>query len=113
MSIPKYISRVHNHFFECFTEHNRCIHCFDCIAFAIIFSQKEQLSNPKYIDSYAEIMFYKFLKSTIKKVCLRCGRGISFDQVKRYAEWILSLSSEDRDKLRKMIYAHAEFQHPL
>jgi len=111
MIIPKYICRIHKHFTECFVNEHHCINCFDCIAFAIIFCQKEQLSLP--IKTYEGVIFIKFIKSTITDIYLRCGRGISKDNAERYARWVLRLSNKERDRLRQVVLAHAELQHPL
>jgi len=111
MVIPEYVSQIHKYFGECFTKEDRCINCFDCIAFAILFCQKEELCFP--IKKYEAEIFIKFIKSSITKIYLRCGRGISKDEADRYAKWILRLSNEEREWLRRTtLLAHAELQRP-
>jgi NADH dehydrogenase/NADH:ubiquinone oxidoreductase subunit G len=38
MKIHKHVLQVIDHYIECWAE-NRCLHCGDCVAFALLFSE--------------------------------------------------------------------------
>ena len=118
MKIPKYVEKIHDYFDECYLNQKRCIHCYDCISFALIFAQKEKSYLPPQgvIFSTAdgnENTFIKFLCSTITKEYLRCNRGITYKIAYKYSKWLLRLSKEDKEQFRKNCLCHTELQEDL
>jgi len=114
---PKIVLDVIKHFGECYVAHDRCLHCNDCIAFALIYSETMQVRMPPPGVPYSvglghEWNFVKFLGSTIAKEYLPCPHALSYEKVKRFAWSLLRLSRGERARLRECLLCHSEFKEP-
>jgi len=115
--IPKHVIDIIQHYRECWEKANRCIHCGDCIAFALAFSENSELWLPPRGVPYSygdtgEHSFVKFLSSTISSAYLPCnyGRALSKKRIDRFAKALLRLPLEARKSIRSVTFlAHAEF----
>jgi len=114
--IPKMVHKVIKHYNRCYMEENRCIHCPDCIAFAIIFSEILELRMPPKGIPYAVPgtsyywIFTKFLGSSISKEYIPCERALEYEEVKKFAWALLRLPVDLRGDLRKSLICHSEFK---
>jgi len=113
--IPKIVKRVIDHYNDCFVKRD-CIHCPDCIAFAMIFSEILEMRLPPqgvpYVipgDSHYW-NFIKFLLSTITKEYLPCDRALDYETIKKFALALLRVPIDLRGSLRKRLICHAEFK---
>ena len=116
-NIPKKVLSVIKHYNECFAEKNRCLHCGDCVAFALIYSEILNLRLPPRGQPYAvgpgyAWNFVKFLGSTISREYLPCDRALPYERVKSFAWALLRLSIPTRRRIRNHLLAHCEFKDP-
>jgi len=101
--MPKYAKRILSHYTYCFSI-KRCILCSDCLAYALYLI--------KDIDSPQDVLFSKFLKSTLSGIHNPCPRAkkIKKEEVSQLANFLLKLSKEKRKVLRKNLFCHDEFK---
>jgi hypothetical protein len=117
VTIPQKIIRVLKHYSECYVKRARCLHCNDCIAYALISSEALNVELPSRGVPYSVSQghawnFVKFLGSTIAKEYLPCDRALAYETVKDFAFALLRLPVEARRHLRCSLLAHAEFTEP-
>jgi len=116
VQVSKKILRVIEHYNECFAERERCLHCNDCIAYALIVSEALELKLPRgqpySIGQGHAWNFIKFLGSTISREYLPCDRALSYEQIKDFAKSLLHLPLETRRQLRGCLICHVEFTEP-
>jgi|GEM_PF-3760369 len=108
------------HFDQCFTKKKRCIHCLDCIAFALLYAEDNNLTEPSAPVEHLITgnnkfwLFKKFLLSTIVNEpnyqYLPCERALSYNQVSELADLLLKLTKEQKKALRQKLLCHAEFK---
>jgi hypothetical protein len=92
-----------------------CIHCCDCIAYALIASEELKLELPRgapymVVEPSHHWAFVKFLGSTISRDYLPCGRALCYEDVKDFAWSLPRLPVEVRRQLRSTLAAHTEFK---
>ncbi len=116
MRIPKHVLEVLNHYNECYSKANRCLHCGDCIAFALLISEHLNLwlpppGVPYIVGDTGQWLFVKFLASTISAEYLPCryDRALPRDKVKKFARALLRLPLQVRQHIRSSLIAHDEF----
>jgi len=117
VKIPKKVLDVIAHYNQCFAERGRCLHCNDCIAFALINSESLKLRLPPRGVPYSVGLghawnFVKFLASTISKEYLPCERALPYKRIKSFAWALLRLSITERRHVRSCLITHAEFLEP-
>ncbi len=108
------------HFDQCFAKENRCLHCLDCIAFALLYAEDNNLTEPSAPVEYIIEgdnkfwIFKKFLLSTIVNdpnyQYLPCKRALSYDKVSELADLLLKLTKKQKKALRQTLLCHAEFK---
>jgi len=106
---PKYIQKIEKHLFDCYNKHH-CIHCFDCIAFALLYAEDNLIHVKKYPNPLPDklIYFSKYLYSAINRDYLPCKYALTGKQVKIYKDWLSRLSIEEKRKYRSMLLCHSE-----
>ena len=114
MKIPEKIRVVLNYYGECFAKRDRCLHCNDCIAFALIYSETLALRLPPkgvpYVVKPGHAWnFVKFLCSTISREYLPCDRALPYEQIKSFAWSLLRLPLKVRAEIRSHMICHSEF----
>jgi len=116
LRIPKHVLKVIDHYNECFLKADRCLHCNDCIAFALLLSEHLNLwlpppGVPYIVGGTGQWIFVKFLVSSISADYLPCkyGRALSRQDVKRFAWALLRLPLQARQRIRSALMAHDEF----
>jgi hypothetical protein len=114
LKVPKKVWAVLDHYNECFVQRNRCLHCNDCIAFALIYSEALNVKLPPRGVPYMVAPghawnFVKFLGSTISREYLPCDRALPYEQVRSFAWSLLRLPMEARQHIRAVIFTHTEF----
>jgi len=108
----KYIS----HFDECFVKENRCIHCLDCVAFALLYAEENNLTEPSspveyIIEGTSKFWnFKKFLLSTIAEEYLPCKMALTYEEVWELADLLLRLTNKQKRVLRRNLLCHTEFK---
>ena len=112
-----------NHYNECYAQRDRCLHCNDCIAFALIYSEALKLRLPPRGVPYAvehghAWNFVKFLGSTISREYLPCERALPYAKVRDFAWALLRLPLDARAWLRGCLICHCElasrsYQHGI
>ena len=115
--IPKFLTEIITHYRNCWVKANRCIHCGDCIAFALAFSEHLELWYPPGGVSYlsgmsGEHSFIKFLEVTISSDYLPCkyNRALSQGKITRFAAALLRQPVKIRKGIRSLPFlAHSEF----
>jgi hypothetical protein len=110
--LPKKVVKVVEHYNNCFAKD--CMHCIDCIAFALIYSEALNLKIPCNFTPYVigpghAWNFVKFLGSSISREYLPCDRALPYKQVKDFAFSLLRLPIETRKLARFSLIAHTEF----
>jgi len=113
--IPKAITSILKYYNECFVKRGRCMHCGDCIAFALIYSEALQLRLPPRGVPYMlqpghAWNFVKFLTSSISRPYLRCDRALPANKIKKFALSLLRLPFKTRSQIRGFLFCHAEFE---
>ncbi|RLF07965.1 MAG: hypothetical protein DRJ69_06645 [Thermoprotei archaeon] len=114
--MPKYVKRILAHLADCFAE-RRCTLCSDCLAFALLFIEEAPPIRAPYIikadGPYWQ--FIKFLLSTLpgEPENLKYNpcpfNQMRYEDVKKFALFILRLPPEKRRELRINLLCHAEF----
>ena len=113
--IPKHVSKVLEHYNGCFAKRDRCIHCGDCIAFALIYSEALQLRLPPRGVPYMlqpghAWNFVKFLTTSISRPYLRCDRALPANKIRKFALSLLRLPFKARSQIRRQLFCHSEFK---
>ena len=116
--MPKYAKRILAHLADCFAEHH-CVLCSDCLAFALLFIEEAPplvRGQPYIIRADAPYsQFIKFLCSTLpgEPGNLRYNpcpyNQMNYDDVRKFALYLLRLPPEKRRELRHKLLCHAEF----
>ncbi len=113
LRLPKFVIRILKKLENCFKNRNRCIHCHDCIAFALIYAEENQIDNSVTHNDprvWKENLFTKFLRTTINKRYLTCA-VITDSEMDRFSKYLSALSVEDKGKFRRYTKAHTEFKY--
>ena len=117
--MPKYAKRILTHLAECFADPG-CILCSDCLAYALL--QIEDIEpivrgQPYVIAGIGpRTQFVKFLCSTLsgapKNLAYNpCPHNrMHYDDVHKFALYLLRLTPEQRRILRGNLFCHAEFK---
>jgi len=118
--MPKYAKRILAHLADCFAE-RRCILCSDCLAFALLFIEEAPplvRGQPYVIKADGPYwQFIKFLLSTLSgepenlKYNPCPFNQMHYEDVKKFALFLLRLPPEKRRELRINLLCHAEFHN--
>lgn len=105
------------------TTKNVCIHCLDCIAFALLYAERNNLNEPPPSENYVIEwggkfgLFKKFLLSTIANdpyhKYLPCKNALSYNEVHELADSLLKLTKKQKQEVRKTLLCHIEFKVDL
>lgn len=114
--IVKYI----NHFNKCFAKENRCLHCLDCIAFALLYAEDNNLTEPSAPVEYmieGDNKFWNFKKFLLSTIVndpyhqyLPCKNALTYDEVWELADLLLKLAKKQKKTLRRNLLCHTEFK---